>query len=88
MQTPVLWIRDILVRIRIRGSAPLTCGPDPAPDPAFFNSGCQMPTKKIFIKVFLLILFEGTLTSVFKAKNLKRSKKIVEINVFLTLFVC
>ncbi len=31
----VLWIRDILVRIRIRGSLHLL----PDPDPAFFVSG-------------------------------------------------
>ncbi len=39
----VLWIRGILVRIRIRGSVPLT-----DPDPAFFFTGWQDANKKYF----------------------------------------
>jgi len=40
---PVLRIRDILVRIRIRGSVHLTTGPDPTlvPDPTIFVSDLQ-----------------------------------------------
>jgi hypothetical protein len=38
----VLWIRDILVRIRIRGSIPLVSDPDPA----FLSAADKMPTKK------------------------------------------
>jgi hypothetical protein len=45
---PVLWIRDILVRIQIRGS------------------GSCYSQQKISLKVFLLITFEGTFTSLIK----------------------
>ncbi len=57
-----LWyrIRDILVRIRIRGIAPLTKDPKPA----LFVSGLQdtkTATKNIFFPSLLLILLlEGT----------------------------
>jgi hypothetical protein len=42
----VLRIRDILVRIRTRGSVPLTNGPDPTPDPAIFVIDLQDAHKK------------------------------------------
>jgi hypothetical protein len=48
---PVLRIRDILVRIRIRGSVPLTGtdpDPNPAPDPAIFVSELQDGNKNYF----------------------------------------
>ncbi len=57
---PVLWIRDILLRIRISGSVPLTWLTDPAldPDSAFSSVADKMPTKNKFSfkgenKVFL-----------------------------------
>ncbi len=54
----VLQIHDILVWIRIRGSMPLTNGPDPA----IFVIDLQEANKKLIsTKVFLLItFFEGT----------------------------
>ncbi len=58
----------------------------------FSSVADKMPTKKkffFFSKPFCLLLFEGpTFTSVFKDKKSKRSKIIVEINVFLTFFAC
>ncbi len=80
----VLRIHDILlcIRIWIRGSMPLTNGPDPVP--AIFNIGQQ---KIIFVeKFFCLLLFEGTFTLFFKYKMSKRSHKTVGIKVFLTSF--
>jgi hypothetical protein len=57
----VLWIRDILVWIRIRGSVPLTNGsaPEPDPDLAIFALDLQDANKKLRIisKVFLLFTF-------------------------------
>jgi hypothetical protein len=47
LKVPVLWIRDILVRIRIRGSMPLTRPMDP--DPAIFVLDRQDANKKIFL---------------------------------------
>ncbi len=50
----VLWIRDILVRIRIRGSVPLT-----DPDPAFFFTGWQDANKKqVFFKRWFCYIVE------------------------------
>jgi hypothetical protein len=60
---PVFRIHDILVwiRIRIRGSMPLTNGSgstvDSDPDPAIFVINLQDANKKIHKKVFLLITF-------------------------------
>jgi hypothetical protein len=64
---PMLWIRDILVRIRIRGSGtswygsgsadPGHFGTDPDTEPALFVSGFQNVNKKK--GVFCLLLFEG-----------------------------
>jgi hypothetical protein len=61
----VFRIRDILVRIRILGTVPLTNGSgstasasDLASDPALFVSGLQDANKKLFFfYVFLLITF-------------------------------
>jgi hypothetical protein len=62
-------------------------GTDPDPAPAIFVTGIQDANKKlIFIRVFLLILFEGIFTSFFKDKKSKRSHKTVGIKVFLTIF--
>jgi hypothetical protein len=63
--------------------------PDVDPDPDISVIDLQDSNKKIFFKkVFLLItvLFEGTFTSFFKGKKLKRSHKAVGIEVFLTIF--
>jgi hypothetical protein len=46
----------------------------------------QTPTKNKFKKFFCILLFEGTFTSFFEDKKSKRSHKIVEIKVFLTIF--
>ncbi len=65
-QLPVLRIHDILVwiRIRTRGSIPLTngSGPDSDLDPAIFVIDLQEPNKKLIFseKFFCLLLFEGT----------------------------
>jgi hypothetical protein len=59
----VLQSRDILVRIRIRGSA-LT-----DPDPPIFVRDTQDGNKILFKKFFCLLLFEGTSTSFFKDKR-------------------
>ncbi len=63
----VLRIREILVRIRIRGSISLTTVMDP--DPVIFVADLQHINKKF--KFFWLIteLFEGTFTSFFKDKK-------------------
>jgi hypothetical protein len=57
----VLWIRDILARIRRSGSGSV--------DPYhrhFSSVAYKMPTKnKFFLEVFCLLLFESTITSVF-----------------------
>jgi hypothetical protein len=64
-------IHDILVRIRICGSYPLTDpDPDPALDPVLFVSDLQDANKKLFFpKFFCLLLFEGTFTWFFKDKK-------------------
>ncbi len=68
---PVLRIPDIIVRIRIRGSVPLTYIVDP--DPAIFVSDLQDGNKKNY-NLFCFLLFEATLTSVFKEKCHKESQ--------------
>jgi hypothetical protein len=63
-----MWIRDILGRIRIRGSVPLTN--DPNPDPAIFVLGPQDANTKVanyfLLEFFLFITFKGTFTSFFQ----------------------
>ena len=77
----VLWIRDMLVRIRIRWSMSLTYGSGSC----FFRQWLTRCQQKIifFAKFFCLLLFECTFTSVFIDKKSKNSQKIVEIKVFL-----
>ncbi len=80
----MLRFRDILVRIRIRGSVPLVNGS---------GSGCcyfhQWPSrrqKKISSDFFCLLLVQGTFTYFSKRKVIKksiRSHKTVEIKIFL-----
>jgi hypothetical protein len=69
----VLRIRDIFVRIRIRGSVPLTNGSglnrDPTPDPAIFVSDLRDG------KIFCLLLFDAIFTSFFKDKKHKEVTK-------------
>jgi hypothetical protein len=68
----VLWIPDILVRIRIRGSVTLTYGSRSC----FFRHWLLRCQHKSFFSKFLCLLpFEGTFTPVFKDKKSKRSKK-------------
>jgi regulatory protein YycI of two-component signal transduction system YycFG len=45
-----------------------------------------MATKKIFLKVFLLITFEATFILFFTDKKSQRSHKTVGIKVLLTIF--
>jgi hypothetical protein len=58
---PVLRIHEILVRIRIRGSIPLTNGS--VSGSCYFR---QWPSRRqqkiIFLKFICLLLFEGTFT--------------------------
>jgi hypothetical protein len=58
------------------------------PDPSIFIIDLQDANQKIifFTKFFCILLFEGTFTSFFKGKMSKRSRKTVEIKVFLTIF--
>jgi hypothetical protein len=65
----VLWIRDILVRIRIRRSVPPTYGSGSC----FFRQGLRRCQQKIYL--FCSLLFEGTFTSVFKKKSQKEVTK-------------
>jgi hypothetical protein len=69
----VLWIPDILVRIRIRGSVPLTYGSGSSS----FRERLSLNQQKnlFFFKAFLLFTFRSTFTSVFKAKNHKEVTK-------------
>jgi hypothetical protein len=55
---PVLWMHEILVRIRIRGSIPLTNGYGPS----------RRQQKLALSKLFSLLLFEGTYKSFFTDK--------------------
>jgi hypothetical protein len=71
----LVWIR---IRMRIRGSMPVD--PDSDPNPAIFFIDLQDAKKIIiFIKVFCLLLFEGSFTSFFKDEKSKRSHKTVRI---------
>jgi hypothetical protein len=73
----VLLIRDILVRIRIRGSVPLTNGSGSGS--AIFD--LQDANQKFFLfKVFFFLLHH------FSKKKCQRSHKTVGIKVFLTIF--
>ncbi len=65
---------DPWLLVRIRGSVPMTS-----------ESGSGF-FRQWLTRCFLVLLFEGTFTSVFTDKKSKRSQKIVEIRVFLTLF--
>jgi hypothetical protein len=56
------------------------------PDPAIFVIDLQDANKNLFFKKFFcLSLFEGTFTTFFKDKKLKRGHKTVVIKVFLTI---
>ncbi len=78
---PVLWIHEILVRIRIRRSIPLTNGagldPEADPDPAIFVNDLQDVNKKLlfFSKYFCLLLFESTFHHFSKTKSHKEVTK-------------
>jgi hypothetical protein len=57
--------------------------PDADLDPAIFATDLQDVNKKlVLLKVFCLLLFEGTFTSFSKIKSQKKS----QIKVFLTIF--
>ncbi len=58
------------------------------PNPAIFVIDLEEANKKLIKnkKFFCLLLFEGTFTTLFKDKKLKRSHKTVGIMVFLTNF--
>ncbi len=76
--TAVLWIHDILLWIRIRGSHLWLMDPDLDPDPSISSLTffCLLGT---FLKYI-------TRTSFFKDKKSKPSHKTVGIKVFLTIF--
>ncbi len=80
----VLWIRDILSRIQIRGSIPLVYGS--VYGYCFFCQRLTRCQQKIsFSQLFLLYFFEGT----FKNRKSKRSHindKIIGSKFFLTFF--
>ncbi len=87
----VLRIHDILVwiRIRIRGSMPLTNGSGSGCGSGSFYfhhwpSRCQQ--KNNLKKNFSAYYFLKVLTSFFKCEKSKRSHKTVEIKVFLIIF--
>ncbi len=71
MLSPVLGIRNILVRIRIRGFIPLTNGSVPRPDYCYFRQWSSRWQQEIifFTKFFCLLLFEATFTSFLKDKK-------------------
>jgi hypothetical protein len=62
--------------------------PDTDADPSIFIIDLQDANKKPIKKknFSCILLFESTFTSFFKEKTSKRSKKTVEIKVFLTIF--
>jgi hypothetical protein len=85
-----LRIHDNLVRIRIRirGSMPLTDGFGFGSGSLSFHhwpSRCQQKKITFLRKFVCILLFEST-SSFFKYKKSKRSHKTVEIKVFLTIF--
>ncbi len=83
----VLRIRDILVRIRILGSPPLTNGSaDPEPTPASAISVSEIQVGYPVLKKFLFLLFEVTLHNFSKIKSHKEVTKQYESKVFLTIF--
>jgi hypothetical protein len=86
---PLLRIRDILVRIRILGSVPLTNGSG-FRILLFSSVTFKTPTKNIFFlsKFLCSFLFEGIFTSFCKDKKSQRSHKTVEISVFRHFFAC
>jgi hypothetical protein len=57
-----MWIRDILVRIGIRGSVTLTHGSDSGPNPAFF----------VFLKSFIAYYFLKVHKSAFTKEYILR----------------
>ncbi len=57
-------------------------------DPAFLSVVDKLSTRNFFSQFFCLLLFEGTFSSVFKAKKSKRVHKIVEIKVSVTFIAC
>jgi hypothetical protein len=69
------------IRIRIRGSMPLTNGSGSLP---FSSLTFKTLTKNKFKKKFFYFLLFGTFTSFFKDNKKKRSHKTVEIKVFLS----
>jgi len=84
----VLRIRDMLVRIRIRGSVPLTKDPDPAifvsDLSAIFVSDLQDGNKKI---IFCLLLFEVIFTLFSKIKSHKEVTKQWDPTFFLLFLI-
>ncbi len=65
-----------VLRIRIRGSKPLTNGMDPG-DPAIFIIDLQDANKKLILlkQFFCILLFKGTITSFSKIKSQKEVTK-------------
>jgi hypothetical protein len=83
---PVLWIREILVRIRIRGSGTFWFGSGSVA--SSFRQWFSKCKKGGFSKFFSFLFFEGTFKLFFKDKKSKEViiYKTVDIKVFLTFF--
>jgi hypothetical protein len=61
--------------------------PDADPDPAIFVIDLQDAKKKqFFFKFFCLLLFEGTFTSFFKEKKVKKKSQSIRNQGFFTIF--
>ncbi len=75
----MLWIRDIFVRIRFRGSVPLTNGSGSGSRSCYFRPLSSRRQQKLLLKGFpayRYLLFEGTFTSFFlRWKGIKYSQK-------------
>jgi hypothetical protein len=82
-----LQIREILTRIRIHGSIPLTNGSGSGCGSCYLHPGPSWRQQKIII-ITLLITFWRYIHNIFKDKVIKKSKnsRIQGINVFLTIF--
>jgi hypothetical protein len=55
--------------------------PDSDPDPAIFFIDLRDANKKLILKNFCFLVFDGTLTSFFRDKKSKKSHKTVGIKV-------
>ncbi len=87
----ILWIRDILVRSRIRRFVPLTYGSSSGSGSESWSfrqwfSRCKK--NEFFSNFFASYFLKIHLHQSSKIKKSQRSQKTVEIKVFLTFFCC